>query len=351
MCFNALTGLQLRIKGIARTQMDVGRTRCSGEQQFFHYVRDLFGKKHGNIMEVSAGEYVYPFEYELPNNIAYSVEGKYGEIYYGIKVVLDIPHDIDKEVRLPLTLIRYEDLNTMPLLKYPKSDEVSKTFCSFCFCCCCFRNSPLILTASIPFSGYVPGQMIPIAIEMNNQSHVDVKATKISLKAVHTFSFEYPSTCKQVEKYRLDYKIIKGVKSGKYVKIDDHLKVPEMLNPSNDGQCKVFQITYVVKITAIVDDPHENPFLLIPLRIGSFPLLFKDSTPTPNNVSNSNSNSSTATSTASTCDLIYQQHTLMENWHHHKKINKNAQTLYNEVIRMNELWNIKYLSTTTRLSI
>lgn len=313
--------------------MDVGRTRCSGEQQFFHYVRDLFGKKHGNIMEVSAGEYVYPFEYELPNNIPYSVEGKYGEIYYGIKVVLFTPHAIDKEVRLPLTVIRYEDLNTMPLLKYPKSDEVAKTFCSLC---CCFRNSPLILSASIPFSGMVPGQKIPIAIEMNNQSHVDVKATKISLKAVHTFSFEYPSTCKQVEKYRLDYKIIKGVESGKYVKIDDHLKVPEMLNPSNDGQCKVFQITYVVKITAIVDDPHENPFVIIPLRIGSFPLLFKDTTPTPNH-SNSNSNSSTVTSTASTCDLIYQQHTLMENWNHHKRINKNAQTLYNEVIRMNEL--------------
>jgi Arrestin (or S-antigen), N-terminal domain len=85
--------------------MDVGRTRCSGEQQFFHYVRDLFGKKHGMAMEVDAGEWTYPFDYELPSNIPYSVEGKYGEIYYGVKAVLSIPHEIDREIRLPLTVI------------------------------------------------------------------------------------------------------------------------------------------------------------------------------------------------------------------------------------------------------
>jgi hypothetical protein len=242
------TGLQLRIKGIAKTQMDmVGRTRCSGEQQYFHYVRDLFGKKHGNIMEVSSGEYIYPFEFELPANIPYSVDAKFGEIYYGIKVVLDVPHDIDKEVRLPLTIIRYEDLNSMPLLKYPKQSEISKTFC-WMFCCCCLRNLPLVMTCTVPYTGYVPvsnnqfdfenilsneslsfqGQKIPLIIEYNNSSHVTVKATKISLKAIHTFNFEYPSTCKQVEKYRLDYKIIAGVKSGKSIKIDDFLRVPEM---------------------------------------------------------------------------------------------------------------------------
>lgn len=51
----------------------------------FHYVKDLFGKKHGMAMEVDAGEWVYPFEFELPSNIPYSTEGKFGEIYYGVQ--------------------------------------------------------------------------------------------------------------------------------------------------------------------------------------------------------------------------------------------------------------------------
>lgn len=315
--------------------MDVGRTRCSSEQQYFHYVRDLFGKKHGMNMEVEAGEYIYQFEFELPTNIAYSTEGKYGEIYYGIKVVLNIPQELDKEIRLPLTVIRYEDLNTMPLLKYPKREETSKTFCWFFICC--LGTSPLVMSASIPYSGFVPGtstfflslnrvytkflnffhvagQKIPVTIEMNNQSHVSVRSTKITLKGLHTFNFDYPSTCKQVEKYRLDYKLVPGCKSGKCVKLEETLKVPEMLNPSNDPHCKVFQITYVIKIAAIVDDPHQTPFIHIPITIGSFPLLFKDKD----------------ISQQSNCQMPLK---IFDSG----RKTKTAQTLYNEVIRLNEM--------------
>jgi hypothetical protein len=311
---NSLLGLQLRIKGIARCQMDVGRTRCSAEQQYFHYVRDLFGKKHGMVMEVDEGEWIYPFEYELPNNIAYSTEGKYGEIYYGIKVVLNIPQELDKEIRLPLTVIRYEDLNTMPLLKYPKRDEISKTFCWFFICC--LSTSPFVMSVSIPFSGFVPGQKIPVSIEMNNQSHVDIRSTKITLKGLHSFNFEYPSTCKQVEKYRLDYKLAAGVKSGKCLKLEEVLKVPEMLNPSNDSNCKVFQITYVIKVSANVDDPHPSPFIHIPITVGSFPLHFKEGQQKPSHQMPSQ---------------IFDSAQLKQ------KNRKTAQTLYNEVIRLNDL--------------
>lgn len=288
--------------------MDVGMTRCSSEQQYFHYVRDVFGKKHGMSMEVDAGEWVYPFEYELPGNIAYSTEGKYGEIYYGIKVVLNIPQEMDKEIKLPLTIVRYEDLNTLPLLKYPKREEASKTFCWFFICC--LGSSPLVMSVSIPYSGFVPGQKIPVTIEMNNQSHVEVKSTKITLKGLHKFNFDYPSTSKHVEKYRLDYKLASGVKAGKFVKLEEFVKVPEMLNPSNEAHCKVFQITYVVKIAAMVDDPHQSPCIHIPITVGSFPLIFKDNLPKD-----------------------VERPTTFEC----RRKTKSAQTLYNEVIRLNEL--------------
>lgn len=289
--------------------MDVARTRCSAEQQFFHYVRDLFGKKHGMMMEVEAGEYSYQFEYELPTNIPYSAEGKFGEIYYGIKVVLDIPHDLDKEIRMPLTIIRYEDLNTIPMLKYPKREEASKTFCWFWICC--LGTSPLVMAARIPHSGFVPGQIIPIVVEMNNQSHVDVKCTKITLKGLHAFNFDYPSTSKQVEKYRLDYKLAMGVKSGKTIKLEESLKVPEMLMPSNESLCRVFQISYVLKVSAVVDDPHGTCSIHIPVTIGSFPLLFKDT------------------------QLKHAQ--MNTNSQQGPRNLKNAQTLYNEVIRLKDL--------------
>lgn len=286
----------------------VGNSRCSGEQQYFHYVRDLFGKKHGMMMEVVAGEYKYPFEYELPSNVAYSTEGKYGEIYYGIKLVLDVPHQVDKVIRLPLTVVRYEDLNLMPLLKYPTQEEVSQTFCYFFICC--LGSSPLHISVSVPFTGYVPGQQIPISIEMNNQSHVPVKSTKITLKGLHKFSFDYPSSSSHVEKYRLDYKHCQGVKSGCSIKIDESLKVPEMLNPSNDAHCKVFQISYAIKVAAVVDAPHQSPSVRVPITVGSFPLLFKEGH-----------------------EYNRRPTQLLDG----PRRSKRAQTLYNEVIKLSEL--------------
>lgn len=224
--------------------------------------------------------------------------------------MLNIPQEIDREMKLPITVIRPEDLNLCPLLKYPKREEVSKTFCWYFICC--LGSSPLVMSAHIPYSGFVPGQRIPVYIELNNQSHVDVKSTRITLKGLHTFNFDYPSTCKQVEKYRLDYKAAAGVKAGKCVKLEEFVKVPEMLNPSNELLCKVFQISYVVKVSAVVDDPYQSPFIHFPITVGSSPLIFKDSKPETLNPRPSH---------------IFDC----------GRKTKTAQTLYNEVIRLNDL--------------
>jgi Arrestin (or S-antigen), C-terminal domain/Arrestin (or S-antigen), N-terminal domain len=301
--------MQFRFKGIAKTSMTVGKTRYSGEQQFFHYVKDFFGKRHGKQMEYEVGEYIYPFEYELPTNIPYSADGKFGEIYYAIKVVLDIPLTFDKEIRLPITVIRYEDLNTMPLLKYPKGEETSKTFCWFWMCC--LESAPLVVRVRIPFTGFCPGQKIPISIDMNNQSHIDVKCTKITLKGLHKFVFEYPMSEKHVEKYRLDYKHAIGCAARKSIKIEENLRVPEMLNPTNDQQSRIFQITYVVKVSAVVDNPHSSLIVHIPITIGSFPLIFKE----------------TQADVKENLPNIFESSGNL----------KVAQTLYNEVIRLNDM--------------
>jgi hypothetical protein len=38
------------------------------------------------------------------------------------------------------------------------------------FCCCCCKSGPLTLVTQLPASGYVPGQIIPMIIEVDNAS-------------------------------------------------------------------------------------------------------------------------------------------------------------------------------------
>lgn len=42
----------------------------------------------------------------------------------------------------------------------------------------------MTLVAWIPYSGFVPGQIIPLTVELDNNSNVEIDAVKIYLKRV-----------------------------------------------------------------------------------------------------------------------------------------------------------------------
>lgn len=57
--------------------------------------------------------------------------------------------------------------------------EMTKTFC--CLCC---ASPPLTVNFSLPVRGYVPGQSMPIDINVENSSTVIVNAIKLILRKV-----------------------------------------------------------------------------------------------------------------------------------------------------------------------
>jgi hypothetical protein len=46
----------------------------------------------------------------------------------------------------------------------------------------------MTLIACIPYSGFVPGQSIPVTVELDNNSNMDVDTIKIKLDRVIIFS-------------------------------------------------------------------------------------------------------------------------------------------------------------------
>lgn len=62
-------------------------------------------------LELSAGEYSYPFAVMLPIKAPSSFEGTYGGISYYAKAKIDIPFTKDKEERTEFTVVNLLDLN------------------------------------------------------------------------------------------------------------------------------------------------------------------------------------------------------------------------------------------------
>ncbi|KAG8291479.1 hypothetical protein J6590_059650 [Homalodisca vitripennis] len=128
-------------------------------------------------MQLLPGEYVYPFTTTLPTILPSSFESEHGKIRYFIKAKVEIPWGVDFKVEKTFNIKTNVDLNNIAEAKKPIKRQVEKTFC--CMWC---RSGPLTMVLNLPQAGYVPGQNIPVILEVDNASNVDVDNVVIKLQ-------------------------------------------------------------------------------------------------------------------------------------------------------------------------
>lgn len=213
-----------------------------------------------------AGVTTYNFACMLPPNLPSSVEGKYGNIRYSCKAVIDRPWKTDKEYRMTFTVIKNEDLNVAPSLMIPSKTEVLRHFY-----CCCFKSKPFLMTASIPFTGFVPGQTIEVTINMNNQSNVDVEGTKVSIERNMQYISQTPRKKIKFESLSVKEVYGAGIRAAGNGEIKIDLLIPPIA-PTNVNYCKIITTSYQLRVVAKVSGAHKNPHINIPITIGTIPL-------------------------------------------------------------------------------
>lgn len=139
----------------------------------------LIGSEEGGSIEVASGTHRFDISCQLPQNLPASFEATFGSVLYSVEAVLDIPWSIDKQFKVHFNVFRHDDLNESPELKTISSNEELRHFC--CLFC---QSQPLVMTVTLPYSGYVPGRDIPITITYLNKTNVEVLRTRINLKRI-----------------------------------------------------------------------------------------------------------------------------------------------------------------------
>jgi len=134
----------------------------------------LLGGPSTSKVELLPGQYKFDFTCQLPPAIPTSFVSKLGSIQYKMEVTVERSWKSEQNFEFPFTVIHPLDLNSDKTLKIPMKSETSKVFT--------FGSGTLHLSASIPFSGFVAGQLISVSVDVNNQSETPVKEIKISLK-------------------------------------------------------------------------------------------------------------------------------------------------------------------------
>lgn len=217
-------------------------------------------------MKIERGLYTYNFSCLLMEKIPHSVEGQFGSVRYRVDANLDIPWAFDLTSQRAFTVIRREDLNMFPELTFPREVEEMQTFGCFC------KSDPLIIKVRLPRGGFALGEKIPVSVELYNNSATNVAYTEIALKKVEQFNSESPYKETKECMEDIEVKRGRGASSNTSVSFEDWFEVPRDLAISNYRYCSVFQISYILMVTAVTEGWNTSPEIHIPLTIGSIGL-------------------------------------------------------------------------------
>lgn len=237
----------------------------TGHEEYLNNKFYLAGSESTEIT-IPSGVTTYPFRFMLPHHIPSSFIGKYGNIRYRVKLVLDKAWAIDETEEMDFTVITPLDLNADYQLTQPQNVEFHKTFC--CFCC---ASGPLYLIIKIPVSGYIPGQTIPILAECDNASNVDVTSVSITLRRKEYFMTRTPKSESRTETKDVVEVQLGGCPADGSQNWSTKIDVP-IQPPSNLSNCGIINVTYDLHICAVVSGPHTNLTKNIDVTIGTIPL-------------------------------------------------------------------------------
>lgn len=233
------------MEGVGKAKWTVGSRRTTTfkeKDRFFDTITYLLGSKNADSQQIAIGVYNYPFSCLIPSTVPYTFEGNYGFVRFKVDANLDIPWAKDLHSEMAFTVMRYDDLNLIPLLKNPVEVEESKVFCTF-LC----NTKPFAMTLQLPKQGYALGEVVPVRVTLVNESSVNVTGTTLNLERV----FKYCAMTYSKEDCELVMsKSCRGVDAGQRITFDEQFVIPLNAYTSNDNFCKVLKIMYRVELHA-----------------------------------------------------------------------------------------------------
>lgn len=148
----------------------------------------------------------------------------------------------------------------------PCQMEITKSFC--CWPC---RTGPLSLTATIPQTGYVPGQNIVVQAQVINLSGSTIEQMKFVLRQSIVYHSQTPTRATKEELRSIQQKRSSGVAQNNEERFEISLPIPS-LPSTNEGGCRIIYISYDIKVEAKIIGVRQNPFVVLPITIGNVPL-------------------------------------------------------------------------------
>ncbi|XP_022183394.1 arrestin domain-containing protein 17-like isoform X3 [Myzus persicae] len=237
----------IQFRGECKLSWTKWESRCIGKKLFLKSKIVLFCDKGESQLEVS--KYVYPFHFSLPSFIPSTFFCKYGCIRYTAKAKIIRPRRPDVIMTLMFVILSPIDLNDVPSTYDPQCALKENPYRSSCLI-----SGSIKLLAYIPYSGFVPGQTIPVTVKLDNKSN------KWKINAHYTSS----------RKSDIVRKIINGAEKHTTKTYVVQIQIPNSLMILDFKYCKVITETFTLHVEALGSDVRRVAFNVL---LGNIPLI------------------------------------------------------------------------------
>ncbi|KAG8035231.1 hypothetical protein G9C98_001721 [Cotesia typhae] len=148
--------------------------------------------------------------------------------------------------------------------KLPISENIAKTFMG--------HAEPLTVSIFLPVRGYVPGQTIPLKVNFENSSNIDVKKLRVVLKKVVLYR-----SMESVRKHKEIVVEIEQIIDKNNCVYNEEFVVPAI--PPSGTVCNLIDVEYKLKVEAFADINewyykmfYKNLKIRMDIIIGTVPL-------------------------------------------------------------------------------
>uniref|UniRef100_A0A914Q9B8 Arrestin C-terminal-like domain-containing protein n=1 Tax=Panagrolaimus davidi TaxID=227884 RepID=A0A914Q9B8_9BILA len=232
--------------------------------------------KFNETNQLLNGEYWFPFKFVIPSNAPSNVNEEFGEIQYFIKADIEFYgkkfwgyKKYNEFQYYGFSVCPIINLNNLdPKLKLSASTKITQIEDKFFSC----TKNPLNVMMTLPKSGFVCGEKIPIKIEIKNKTSMKIESIEygIELKCLYVGTYECLCFVETLNKETTFY-VAKD-----FIKPESDSTICNILIPPISPtftDCSILKLEYSVFVKVHTNAFFQSgPIISIPITIGTVPM-------------------------------------------------------------------------------
>ncbi|KNC33207.1 hypothetical protein FF38_12722 [Lucilia cuprina] len=212
-------------------------------------------------IELSPGEHTFDFAMPLDLFLPSSFKGSHGSIKYKLRILIQRPWSFDERHSIPINVMKNMPLPPVYRLNpTPLEKQITKTISLF-------GTRPISMLALLPEDFAVRGEPLRICVTVTNNSTTNVEKLRFCVLQYITYYSHVPLRVQKMEIIPIAHKETGSVHKKSERSFAHELLIPEMAQPTDDELSGVINITYELRVEAVLRGFFKNLVLNMPFKM------------------------------------------------------------------------------------